>query len=163
LRQDPQGRARSRALGRGSPRVRPAHHARKISGSRRSDEVLEQSLAQENEPHHRVQAMRAAFVGTGFIADWHEKSLRALKDHALVAVCDKNLARAEGFATRVKGPAPAIYSDLETMLSKEAIDAVHVLVPPEIHHRVAKPILERGVSVFLEKPMCTSVAHCDSL
>jgi predicted dehydrogenase/nucleoside-diphosphate-sugar epimerase len=108
--------------------------------------------------------MRVAFVGTGFIADWHLKSLRALKRPELVAVCDKNTVRAESFAERSGAPTrPAVYGDLDTMLSRESLDAVHVLVPPEIHHRVAKPILEKGVSAFLEKPMCTNVGECESL
>lgn len=106
--------------------------------------------------------MRVAFVGTGFIADWHLKSLRALKGPELVAVCDKNASRAESFAER-SGGGLAVYADLETMLGRESLDAVHVLVPPEIHHRVAKTILEKGVSAFLEKPMCTTVAECESL
>jgi predicted dehydrogenase/nucleoside-diphosphate-sugar epimerase len=105
--------------------------------------------------------MRVAFVGTGFIADWHLKSLRALAAHELAAVCDKNLQRAESFAAR--SGARKFYGDLEEMLAKEKLDSVHVLLPPEIHFKAAKAILEHRVNVFLEKPMCTNVADCEAL
>jgi nucleoside-diphosphate-sugar epimerase/predicted dehydrogenase len=49
------------------------------------------------------------------------------------------------------------------MLRSERLDTVHVLVPPDHHHSLAKIALRSGVNVFLEKPMCTSVEEADEL
>ena len=49
------------------------------------------------------------------------------------------------------------------MLAKETLDCVHILVPPDHHHPLAKTALQSGVSVFLEKPMCTSVDEASEL
>jgi nucleoside-diphosphate-sugar epimerase/predicted dehydrogenase len=49
------------------------------------------------------------------------------------------------------------------MLSTEELDAVHVLLPPDLHFQAASAILQAGVSVFVEKPMCVRVTECQRL
>ncbi len=104
--------------------------------------------------------IRAAIVGTGYIADFHARAIRAASGVELVAVCDTNLAAAQGFAATHGGVA---YRAVADMLAGERIDAVHVLTPPDLHHPVAKAALESGAHVFVEKPMCVDVAECDDL
>ncbi len=52
---------------------------------------------------------------------------------------------------------------MESLIEAKQPDAVHILVPPDKHHLLAKLALEAGVNVFLEKPMCTSVEEADEL
>jgi predicted dehydrogenase/nucleoside-diphosphate-sugar epimerase len=104
--------------------------------------------------------IRVAIVGTGYIADFHARGIRDLPDAELVAVCDANINVAEAFAAARGIKA---YASLEAMLSEERIDVVHVLVPPDLHHPIAKKALEAGSHVFVEKPMCVSVEECDDL
>ncbi len=56
--------------------------------------------------------------------------------------------------------APA-YASLEEIL--DAVDAVTVVVPTPAHHAVARAALERGVHVFIEKPIAATVAEADAL
>ena len=49
------------------------------------------------------------------------------------------------------------------MLKNTQLDCVHVLTPPNLHYSLAKAALQAGLHVFLEKPMCTSVAEADDL
>ena len=49
------------------------------------------------------------------------------------------------------------------MLKNTQLDCVHVLTPPNLHYSLAKAALQAGLHVFLEKPMCTSVAEADNL
>jgi nucleoside-diphosphate-sugar epimerase/predicted dehydrogenase len=49
------------------------------------------------------------------------------------------------------------------MLAEERLDAVHVLLPPDRHFEAARTLLEAGVNVFLEKPMCHRAAYCETL
>ena len=108
----------------------------------------------------RGRTLRAAIVGTGFIADFHARGLRDLPDVELVAVCDANIKVAEQFAASRGAKA---YDSIEAMLTEQRIDAVHILTPPDSHHALAKKALEAGVHVFVEKPMCVSAAECDDL
>jgi nucleoside-diphosphate-sugar epimerase/predicted dehydrogenase len=106
---------------------------------------------------------RVGFVGTGYIADWHAQALRAVRGTTLVAVCDKNLTRARSFAERQR--VAGIYDSLETMLADRqlALDAVHVLLPPELHAGATRTIVDAGIHAFLEKPMAISVQDCAEL
>ncbi|MGA2809422.1 MAG: NAD-dependent epimerase/dehydratase family protein, partial [Terracidiphilus sp.] len=58
---------------------------------------------------------------------------------------------------------PQAYGSLEAMLGTEKLDAVHILVPPDLHFDTARMALEAGVSVFLEQPMCETAYNCDAL
>ena len=46
------------------------------------------------------QPLRVGFLGTGYIADWHAKALSTIAGVSLVAVCDKDLSRAQAFGLR---------------------------------------------------------------
>lgn len=102
-----------------------------------------------------------ALLGTGYIAEWHAKAIASIRDTELVAVCDQLQSRAAAFAQ--KFDVPRVYSTLETMLSAEQLDSVHVLVPPDIHFQAVKTILAAGVNAFIEKPMCLCPEECEVL
>lgn len=104
--------------------------------------------------------LRIAIIGTGFIADFHARGLANVEGVKLAAVCDANFKAAEAFAAQWNASA---HQSLDALLQNEQIDALHVLTPPDTHHAIAKQALERGVHVFLEKPMCVSAAECADL
>jgi predicted dehydrogenase/nucleoside-diphosphate-sugar epimerase len=107
------------------------------------------------------QPMRAAIVGTGYIADFHARAIQQAEGVELVSVCDANLNRAKSFAAQ--WGITKVFDSLKSMLDSEHVDTVHVLVPPDQHHSLAKIALQSGVNVFLEKPMCTSAEEADEL
>jgi predicted dehydrogenase/nucleoside-diphosphate-sugar epimerase len=104
---------------------------------------------------------RVALLGAGYIAEYHAKALKALPDTKMVAVCDRAKMRAQACADSFS--IPSVYTSLEEMLDREALDAVHVLLPPEAHFQCAARILEAGVATLLEKPMCTTASECAQL
>jgi len=108
-----------------------------------------------------VAKRRVALLGAGYIADWHAKCLKSVAGVELVAVCDRVRERAEALAEKY-GIAKT-YASLEAMLQAERLDAVHVLLPPDLHFAAASAVMEAGVSVFLEKPMCESANRCEEL
>jgi predicted dehydrogenase/nucleoside-diphosphate-sugar epimerase len=105
--------------------------------------------------------LRVALLGAGYIADWHALALQSVDGVELVAVCDRFQARAEALAR--KFGVAKVYGSLEEMLVAEKLDAVHILTPPDRHFEAARAVLEAGVNVFLEKPMCAAAADCDAL
>lgn len=105
--------------------------------------------------------IRAALVGTGYIAEFHARAIREAKGVELAATCDANLGRAKAFAGA--WGIPLAFDSLSKMLQETHVDCVHILTPPDLHFSLAKTALEAGVHVFLEKPMCTSTAEADEL
>jgi predicted dehydrogenase/nucleoside-diphosphate-sugar epimerase len=104
--------------------------------------------------------VRAAIVGTGYIADFHARGIQHTDGAELVAACDPNLTVAQSFAASWGVPA---YASLEQMLAEQQVDVAHILVPPDLHYPLAKTALEAGASVFLEKPMCASAQETRDL
>ena len=104
---------------------------------------------------------RVAILGAGYISEFHIAALRRMPDAVLVAICDLNEALARQTATSFG--IPKVYSSLEAMLADEKLDVVHVLTPPQTHAATAKLIAAAGVDVFIEKPMCHTVAACQEL
>ena len=43
------------------------------------------------------------------------------------------------------------------------LDAVHVLLPPDLHARAAPALIERSLHVLLEKPMAITAKECSEL
>jgi len=53
------------------------------------------------------------------------------------------------------------FGDPYQLLDK--VDAVSIVVPTALHHRIAKPFLEQGVHVLMEKPVTATLEQADEL
>ncbi len=89
------------------------------------------------------------------------KALRQLPNVGVVAVCDANLGRARSFAE--SHGIPEAVGDLLELVRNDRCDAVHVLLPPDLHFSAAKCLLQAGTHVFLEKPACINEEECRKL
>ncbi len=99
-------------------------------------------------------------IGAGWIAQSHLPHIEADGGAALVAVCDPDLARAEAISGPRGGRA---FADWAEMLDAEALDAVWVCTPP-LHHRAPTvAALERGIHIYLEKPIARDLADARAI
>ena len=105
---------------------------------------------------------RVGLLGAGYILQAHAKALKALPQQQveLAAVCDVSRGRAEAAAAAFG--IPGVFTSIEEMLAA-GLDAVHVLLPPQLHVDVARKLLDAGVHVFVEKPMGLDSAACLAL
>jgi myo-inositol 2-dehydrogenase/D-chiro-inositol 1-dehydrogenase len=92
--------------------------------------------------------VRIGVVGAGWIAAEHVATLARLDGAEVVAVCDLDEARARELAG-----GGAAYTDWHELLERESPDAVFVCTPPLVHREVTVEALERGIHVYLEKPI----------
>jgi predicted dehydrogenase len=93
--------------------------------------------------------MRAAIVGTGFIARVHAIALQAIGVE-VAAVCSRTLEGAEAFGVG------SAYNQLGDLLETEQIDVLHVCTPNAPHAEQALAAIERGVHVVCEKPLAVT-------
>ena len=107
------------------------------------------------------RAVRVGIVGTGYIADFHANAIQKVAGVDLVSVCDQKLGSATAFASNWK--VASVYNSADGMVANERLDAIHILVPPDLHYSIASSALEAGVNVFLEKPMCVSPDEASKL
>jgi myo-inositol 2-dehydrogenase / D-chiro-inositol 1-dehydrogenase len=97
-----------------------------------------------------VTTTRIGVVGAGYIAGRHVASLSAIEGVRVVGVADPREERAQALAATV-GARP--YPDHRGMLDGERLDAVYVCVPPFAHGPPELAALERGLPLFVEKPI----------
>ena len=105
--------------------------------------------------------MRIGIIGTGFISELHLEALKWVSGVSVIGCCDVNKGAADSFAKRWN--LPASYSNISEFLEKGKPDVVHVLVPPDYHFSVAKTVMDCGINVFSEKPMCLNSEECREL
>jgi myo-inositol 2-dehydrogenase/D-chiro-inositol 1-dehydrogenase len=101
-----------------------------------------------------MNTVRVGFVGTGGIAQTHLEALSRIEGAQLVAFCDVDAARAESAAARFGGRA---YTDYAQMLREKPLDALYVCVPPHAHGEVEQLAAERGIHLFVEKPVARTL------
>lgn len=92
--------------------------------------------------------LRVAVVGAGRMGRHHARIYGEMSGCELVAVVDKDLARASEIASQYGGRAVSSAAEFS-----EELDAVTVAVPTVYHAEVAIPLMERGVAVLVEKPL----------
>jgi predicted dehydrogenase len=102
--------------------------------------------------------MRAAVVGVGYLGRYHAQKYAALPDVDLVAVADIRPERARRVGREV-GAAP--YPHHREIVGK--VDVASVAVPTTDHFEVARELLEHGIHVLVEKPICATLEEAESL
>lgn len=96
---------------------------------------------------------RVGLLGAGWIAADHVAALAKHDDVELVAVCDLDRARAE----RLAPTGASLYERWQELLERERPDAVWVCLPPLAHRAPTVAALERGIHVYLEKPIARTL------
>lgn len=102
--------------------------------------------------------IRVAVIGVGHLGRHHARILSDLAGARLSAVVDTIEERATAAAAAAGSD---VLTDYRGLFG--TVDAVTIAVPTELHRDIAKPFLERGVSVLVEKPMARSLMEADDL
>ncbi len=99
---------------------------------------------------------RVGLIGCGAVAEsGHVPTLLRHSRFSVAAVCDTREQRAALLAAQAGGV--PMYTDWRELLDRERIDAAVLALPPEISPDIAIDCLERGLPVFNEKPLASSV------
>ena len=106
-----------------------------------------------------------AIIGCGMMGREHMRNCALVDGVELVAIADPDTGSrkaAQALADEL-GLEIAGFADTAAMLETAKPDAVIIASPNFTHFNVAGPIIERGIALLLEKPMCTSVADALAL
>jgi predicted dehydrogenase len=104
---------------------------------------------------------RLAVIGVGHLGRHHARILPSVPGARLVAVADLILDRAREATKDTE--AVALPGADAILTGGPDVDAVVVAVPTADHLKVARPFLQRGIHVLVEKPMAPSLAEADEL
>src|SRR5947208_1772751 len=104
--------------------------------------------------------VRTALIGCGKVGQIHAAALRELPESEFVAVCDRDGARAAGFAEHHGTRA---FTDVAAMLRDAAPQAVMVCTPHPLHAAAVIEAAAAGVHALVEKPLAANLADCDAM
>jgi predicted dehydrogenase len=104
-------------------------------------------------------SVRVGFLGAGLIATFHSKSLHVSRaDATWAGVYDPDLDRAAAFAHA---------SGAHVCESEDAVldscDALYICTWTSEHARLVEQACERGIAVFCEKPLSTSLSGAQAM
>ncbi len=105
-----------------------------------------------------MKKIRVGVVGVGYLGRFHAEKYAARQDVQLVGVVDRDPERAAEIAQRLGTQA---FLDPGELIGK--VDAVSVVVPTVLHHSIARPFLEKGIHILLEKPVTATLDQADDL
>lgn len=105
-----------------------------------------------------MKKLKCAVIGTGYLGKFHAEKYASLPDCELVAVVDINENAAQEVAQQHGAEA---LTDYRSLLGK--VDAVSIVVPTTLHHKVSKDFLQHACHVLVEKPITVTVEEAEEL
>jgi predicted dehydrogenase len=105
--------------------------------------------------------LRVGFLGAGVIAPTHALALKNVPHARLVAICDKDLPKAQALGRKLN--VNSVFDSLADMLAHADLDVVHVLLPPSAHAQAAIECIEGDVHILVEKPFCMTGRECEAV
>lgn len=101
--------------------------------------------------------IRGALIGCGFFAHHHLRAWLELDGVEIVAVCDRDRARAAASAATFG--VRNVYDDAGAMLDRETLDFVDIVTQASTHLELVSLAAQRGVNVICQKPLAPSLAE----
>ena len=83
-------------------------------------------------------------------------------DAEIVALCDPNSVRMKAAAKSID-ISPNMYETVEELLANEELDACVITSPDCYHEANAVAVLNKGISVLIDKPLATTSAGCKNI
>lgn len=99
-------------------------------------------------------------VGAGWAGREHCASLAQIGAARVVGVCDADPTAARTLAEALDA---RVCAGVEALLALQPLDALVVATPSGVHREAVVPALERGVAVFVEKPLARTLADAQAI
>lgn len=102
--------------------------------------------------------LRYGIIGSGMMGQEHIRNIRLLDGAEVAAISDPD----EGMRQRagaIAGSAES-FADWRDMVSADVVDAYLIAAPNDTHHGILLDLLPGNKPVLVEKPLCTTAAHC---
>jgi UDP-N-acetylglucosamine 3-dehydrogenase len=100
-------------------------------------------------------------IGIIGVGGWGKNHSRVLHDFGvLTSICDMDKIKAKNLATRYN---VNHYGSIDDMIDTESLDACLVCTPTKTHYSVATKLMEKGINVFVEKPLSYSSKECEEM
>ncbi len=97
-------------------------------------------------------------IGTGHLGKLHTKMFKSIDNCELIGIYDSNPEQAKTVSEELSVNS---VTTLEDLLNK--VDAVSIAATTTAHYELAKKCFEKGVHVFIEKPITATIKEAEEL
>lgn len=108
-----------------------------------------------------METVRCGLIGFGAWGQHHARAITSVHGAKLSAICARSAQAAS--QARTDYPDARIYSNYRDMLQREQLDLCDVVLPSDLHFKVAREVLQSDRHLLLEKPMALTIEHCTEL
>ncbi|CAN5468198.1 N/A [soil metagenome] len=110
-----------------------------------------------------MKDLRIGFIGTGWVAEVHAKSLAKIPGITIAALYNHNITKAIAFSEKHAGGKAECFEDWGRMLRTQKLDALYVGLPPGAHVGQTELAAELGIHLMLEKPIALTLERATSI
>ncbi len=104
------------------------------------------------------EVVKIGVIGVGHLGKHHARILAEMDDVELVGVSDVNKEAGQEIADKF---GVSYFENYEELSGK--VNAVSIVVPTFLHHKVARFFLERNIHTFIEKPITKTLEEANDL
>lgn len=105
-----------------------------------------------------MEKLKLGVIGTGHLGKLHIKMFKQISECEIVGIFDANFTTAGDASKEFSVKA---FSSLDELLNN--IQAASIAVSTTAHFEVAKKCLEKGIHIFIEKPITASISEAEEL
>ena len=105
-----------------------------------------------------MSKLKIAVIGIGYLGEFHAQKYKANKNADLIGIVDIDESRGIEIARKI---GVDFYSDYTSII--DIVDAVSIVVPTNLHYKIAKYFIENGKHVLIEKPFASNVLEAKKL
>jgi predicted dehydrogenase len=117
--------------------------------------------------------LKVGFLGSGFVAKFHAKAFKMVRNAEITAVYSRSLESAKSLAAYVESlgfKRPKVYTDMGEFVSDKDLDAVWIMLPNNLHLEATKIIAEEVLqgktnikAVAIEKPLARNMKEANEM
>ena len=105
-----------------------------------------------------MNRVRVAVIGVGALGQHHARILSTMADVQLIGVVDAREEQGKAIAAKHQTQWFATAEEVRPL-----VDGVVIAVPTVLHYEVARPFIEAGIAVMIEKPLADGLQAARSL
>ena len=105
-----------------------------------------------------MSKVKIAVIGIGYLGEFHAQKYKANKNADLIGIIDTNKQRSKEISNKIGVKS---YNDYKSIIDQ--VDAVSIVVPTNLHYKIAKFFIENKKHVLIEKPFASNTAEARKL
>lgn len=108
-------------------------------------------------------SIRIGIIGTGFIAGQHARCLKQIGHASITAIASRTKGHAQDFCQQHSLSNATCFDNGLSLIESGLVDAIYFCIPPHAHRGEVEAAADRGLHVFLEKPIALSSGQARSM